>query len=682
MILINLEKATLADINLIDLLQTPDQAIRYFWYGSDEELQQYFKKHGISIDWDVPNIEALKQRSDMFMQKIADAVKKDLSKFDFRLRNTLIKRNLAPLSEEDFMKISFDLSGLSDAQKEKIKKSVFMLQSNTLIDFREIKDDNLVIVANRKGMYDEGERIALVKAKQSITLKENFKHAKDSNFVMAGLVTALARIDQTIDFVHKYKTADNVEKEFRASGSEVLKIEDQKDAKAREEIREAQAKAIAKAELENEKKGEPAQTITPAAEQVKAVAKEELKKEAAKNRVSLPNDSTVEQLNKEGSTQIKTAPVVEDAAPVSLDAIAEETESLYIDKEIEKMKQRLAKAQKDAPGIYKEMRQRIAAGDGVLDVINVAKQKYREEHAVNLASIYLTRDLQEIEVKEKEIAKLGATIDSKNQAIAEKEDAITRREATITSLRSTMAEKENERRLLVERYEAQLEELAKQSKDTLESVSGNYEDALRKKEEEIIKADALIEKLADDNRVVKAESSAKDETIAALKASVERMEKQLEKMDAANQSKDEKIKQTEIEAKEERKSFKEQLEKLTTEFKSMLEERAGTIDAQKKEIRQLRADVAEFRAKLKESADYIAQLENEIEKTQTVEGETEQNTSSVKERAEEMKDRLQNTTKAETEDGGAVKDYGDTDENKMSLADRFKERTGHGKKRK
>lgn len=682
MILINLEKATLADINLIDLLQTPDQAIRYFWYGSDEELQQYFKKHGISIDWDVPNIEALKQRSDMFMQKIADAVKKDLSKFDFRLRNTLIKRNLAPLSEEDFMKISFDLSGLSDAQKEKIKKSVFMLQSNTLIDFREIKDDNLVIVANRKGMYDEGERIALVKAKQSITLKENFKHAKDSNFVMAGLVTALARIDQTIDFVHKYKTADNVEKEFRASGSEVLKIEDQKDAKAREEIREAQAKAIAKAELENEKKGEPAQTITPAAEQVKAVAKEELKKEAAKTRDSLPNDSTVEQLNKEGSTQIKTAPVVEDAAPVSLDAIAEETESLYIDKEIEKMKQRLAKAQKDAPGIYKEMRQRIAAGDGVLDVINVAKQKYREEHAVNLASIYLTRDLQEIEVKEKEIAKLGATIDSKNQAIAEKEDAITKREATITSLRSTMAEKENERRLLVERYEAQLEELAKQSKDTLESVSGNYEDALRKKEEEIIKADALIEKLADDNRVVKAESSAKDETIAALKASVERMEKQLEKMDAANQSKDEKIKQTEIEAKEERKSFKEQLEKLTTEFKSMLEERAGTIDAQKKEIRQLRADVAEFRAKLKESADYIAQLENEIEKTQTVEEETEQKTSSVKERAEEMKDRLQNTTKAETEDGGAVKDYGDTDENKMSLADRFKERTGHGKKRK
>lgn len=682
MILINLEKATLADINLIDLLQTPDQAIRYFWYGSDEELQQYFKKHGISIDWDVPNIEALKQRSDMFMQKIADAVKKDLSKFDFRLRNTLIKRNLAPLSEEDFMKISFDLSGLSDAQKEKIKKSVFMLQSNTLIDFREIKDDNLVIVANRKGMYDEGERIALVKAKQSITLKENFKHAKDSNFVMAGLVTALARIDQTIDFVHKYKTADNVEKEFRASGSEVLKIEDQKDAKAREEIREAQAKAIAKAELENEKKGEPAQTITPAAEQVKAVAKEELKKEAAKNRDSLTNDSTVEQLNKEGSTQIKIAPVVEDAAPVSLDAIAEETESLYIDKEIEKMKQRLAKAQKDAPGIYKEMRQRIAAGDGVLDVINVAKQKYREEHAVNLASIYLTRDLQEIEVKEKEIAKLGATIDSKNQAIAEKEDAITKREATITSLRSTMAEKENERRLLVERYEAQLEELAKQSKDTLESVSGNYEDALRKKEEEIIKADALIEKLADDNRVVKAESSAKDETIAALKASVERMEKQLEKMDAANQSKDEKIKQTEIEAKEERKSFKEQLEKLTTEFKSMLEERAGTIDAQKKEIRQLRADVAEFRAKLKESADYIAQLENEIEKTQTVEEETEQKTSSVKERAEEMKDRLQNTTKAETEDGGAVKDYGDTDENKMSLADRFKERTGHGKKRK
>ncbi|NPA64483.1 MAG: hypothetical protein GXO16_05870, partial [Epsilonproteobacteria bacterium] len=191
-IAIESRKAGLQDIDLLNIFQTPDIAFRQYWRGTDEEYRDYLQKHDLVKNWNQENLAALHREINDFIEKMRAALHKDPGRFDFRLPAAATARNMAPLSTEDYMVMTLDISQLDDATKETIKKNMFESPGRSLIDFRDIQGEKLIFVYNRRGIYDEGERIAIVKAKPSVTLKDGFASAKDNNFIMSGYIKSLS----------------------------------------------------------------------------------------------------------------------------------------------------------------------------------------------------------------------------------------------------------------------------------------------------------------------------------------------------------------------------------------------------------------------------------------------------------------------------------------------------------
>ncbi|MGX2972645.1 hypothetical protein [Helicobacter sp. T3_23-1059] len=570
MIKLHQTKADFSDMNIANLYQIPNTTFGNFWNGSDTDYMEYMQNFRLNYNWDVNNIEQLhKVVSDCFNGFIK-ATGKSIGQFNFLLRAAMKHRNLPSLENDDYMKLEIDLSGEPQEVKQEIKNRFYQMSSRSFIDFRSEEKDKLVYVYNRRGMMNEGERIAICKAKPSITLTDNFKSAKDNNFIISGVLKDIALPNTEFSFTY---TAGNDTKELKASAEEILQIATAKSKEAKNIIKP-----------ENEVK-------------IADFAKKEIKQENTQTRQSLKAESTYEEITKEATSSVK----------IDYNNI-ESTLQDYEAKELEKLKQRMAYGKEVAMGIYKELRTKIDSGIGILEALNVLKQKYREEHAVNMASVYLSRDLQEIAIKEQTIANLLKAVNERDETIAQKDIEITKREDSLYNAKSTIAQKENDLRLLKEKMEETIENLEAQTKATIQEIEETHTKEKEELEKEILVSDELISK--------------QENEISALNKTNEILQK--ENNDLKNENKTLIKRESELEAQnqalQKREKMLETIEQSNKELiidkKSLQSENA----LMSKRIDELEAMLKDFKTKNAELSQNLATLQkdyHEVVKTLT-----------------------------------------------------------------
>ena len=200
MVQIKHTKANLEDLIMSEQFQKPNTAFEQFWNGTQEDLFLYYKKYNIEYNFKADNLEQLNEKSNNYLNSLMEAVKKDIGKFDFRLRSALNPKSLE-ISSDDYMKLEFDIGNVDSSQ---IISNFLNAKSRSFVDFRKFEDNKLTLVYNRRAIYDEGSRIAIVKAKQSVTLRDNFKEAKDNNFVLSGFLKELVKNGAKYDFINEY----------------------------------------------------------------------------------------------------------------------------------------------------------------------------------------------------------------------------------------------------------------------------------------------------------------------------------------------------------------------------------------------------------------------------------------------------------------------------------------------
>lgn len=457
-------KAQMQDLNILNLYQTPLATLQNFWEGSTQDYNEYLANYHLNLDWNVDNLHNLHNRVNESFEKMIHAVNKNVSEFNFKIRNALKPRNLVALELQDYMKLEIDISNEDKETQEKLIQTFLSMNTRSFVDFREIQDSKLILIYNRRGMYDEGDRIAVCKAKTGISLKDNFKIAKDNNFIVSGVVKELA-LACDCDFMYEYQAGIDT-KRMIATSDEISQL--------------AQIKQDSNKQLE-------------AIQAIKEQAKLEIVKENALNRISLKEDSNYDEISKESNTEIKLQNTInkQDDIQTSIE--------YYSNKEIEKVKLRLEKAKTEAIVVYKELRAKIESGMGILESLNILKQKYREEHTVNLASIYLGRDLQDIPNKENVIKALESEILQKEQEIKEKDKEITKREDAIYNLKSTLGSKEVEIRNIQYKFDDTLQELQKETQETLSNLTQEHKKEKEVLEQDLSIADELIQRKTQEN---------------------------------------------------------------------------------------------------------------------------------------------------------------------------------------
>ena len=504
MIIVKKANTSLEDFNLNgSIIQNPYKAFMPYWKGDTSSFFEYMKSNGLEYNFRAENIFELNKKCNEFLSNLSNVIKKNIGQFDPRIINSLGQRNLVDITENDYLKITFQKENNLPFSDEEIQ-TFLNNPSRSFLDLRQYsaEKNELTLVYNRRGIYDEGSRIAVLKSKDTLTFRENFKDAKDNNFILSGFVYEFANLGE--DFKYSFFVGED-ERENIITAEEILNAKDE---------RLDRNEAI----------------ITQKAAQ--DVASSEIRKEKQERRQSLGYDSTSGEILAEASTEIRINPVIENIKNINeninnsinntsnnsvnnnnnvnktkeaLEQMVEQAIDFYEQKEIEKMRIRLNNARTDARLAYEDMMYKIRNGSSALEALNFAKQKYSEEHTINMASAFLSKDILEVDIKNNEITTLRSKIselDNNNTLLNEE---ITKREQAITSLKSTMQQKVNEINLLKEKHEEDLiavtnalkEEALKQVaeyENKLEGIQSSFREIIAKKDEELAQQDEAIYK--------------------------------------------------------------------------------------------------------------------------------------------------------------------------------------------
>lgn len=506
MILVKKAIAYPDDFNLAgSIIQNPYKVFMPYWKGDVGSFFEYMKANGLEYNFKADNLVELNRKGSEFLARLSDAIKKNIGQFDPRIINTLGQRNLVDFAANDYLKITFKREDNLPFSEDEVN-TFLNNPSRSFIDLREVNQagNELTLVYNRRGLYDEGSRIAALKSKDTLTFKENFKEAKDNNFILSGFAYEFANLGQ--DFKHSYVVGDD------------------------ERVNIITAEEILNAKYEREDRNEAAMAQKVAQD----VASDELRKERQERRQSLAYDTTTGEILAEASTEIRLNPVADNIKTINeninnsinnnddnnvdnsnsvnntKDALAQMVEQsidFYEQKEIEKMKIRLNKARADAKVAYEDMLYKIRNGASALEALNFIKQKYSEEHTINMASAFLAKDIIEVDIKNNEISALRGKISELDKTITMQNDEITKREQTITSLKSTLQQKVNEISLLGEKHEEDLKAVAQAAKEEAEKqltqleseltqIKNSYGEIIAKKDEELAQQDEAIYKFS------------------------------------------------------------------------------------------------------------------------------------------------------------------------------------------
>lgn len=475
MLEIKLEKARIEDLQIINLYQRPDRAFREYFNGRDDEYLAYFNRHGININYVAGNLYEAHTYMNNFLNAFKEAVNKDLSQFDFRIKSALGAKNLKELELDDYMILTINVNESTKPEREKFADIFFNTDSCSFCDFRSMNQEyvnHFQLIYNRRGIYEEKDRIFVGKSKESVSLKEGFELAKDNNFVMADFFSKLAKAGVNETFSFSYKS-NGILKSMVATSQEILDSAKQKEENTIASIKNIQIKEQAKAELQRENNSKRDSLPKESSYEVRQATQTSFKP-------INQSDEKIENniVDDEARTEVVQPPKRKSSEKVTLenlDIVTQEVIEDYEAKEIEKTKQRLAKSRAEGKKAYDYMSKLMEQGVGFLEVVRAAKQQFREEHTINFATILIQKDIarttllkDELNLKVQEISNLEGEIEKQNETI-------TKREETINSLKSTLEKSRVEFKLekeeLIEQHKVDLEELTNSAKTEIENIT-------------------------------------------------------------------------------------------------------------------------------------------------------------------------------------------------------------------
>ena len=475
MLEIKLEKARIEDLQIINLYQRPDRAFREYFNGRDDEYLAYFNRHGININYVAGNLYEAHTYINNFLNAFKEAVNKDLSQFDFRIKSALGAKNLKELELDDYMILTINVNESTKPEREKFADIFFNTDSCSFCDFRSMNQEyvnHFQLIYNRRGIYEEKDRIFVGKSKESVSLKEGFELAKDNNFVMADFFSKLAKAGVNETFSFSYKS-NGILKSMVATSQEILDSAKQKEENTIASIKNIQIKEQAKAELQRENNSKRDSLPKESSYEVRQATQTSFK---PINQADEKIENNI--VDDEARTEVVQPPKRKSSEKVTLenlDIVTQEVIEDYEAKEIEKTKQRLAKSRAEGKKAYDYMSKLMEQGVGFLEVVRAAKQQFREEHTINFATILIQKDIarttllkDELNLKVQEISNLEGEIEKQNETI-------TKREETINSLKSTLEKSRVEFKLekeeLIEQHKVDLEELTNSAKTEIENIT-------------------------------------------------------------------------------------------------------------------------------------------------------------------------------------------------------------------
>ena len=489
MLEIKLEKARIEDLQIINLYQRPDRAFREYFNGRDDEYLAYFNRHGININYVAGNLYEAHTYMNNFLNAFKEAVNKDLSQFDFRIKSALGAKNLKELELDDYMILTINVNESTKPEREKFADIFFNTDSCSFCDFRSMNQEyvnHFQLIYNRRGIYEEKDRIFVGKSKESVSLKEGFELAKDNNFVMADFFSKLAKAGVNETFSFSYKS-NGILKSMVATSQEILDSAKQKEENTIASIKNIQIKEQAKAELQRENNSKRDSLPKESSYEVRQATQTSFK---PINQADEKIENNI--VDDEARTEVVQPPKRKSSEKVTLenlDIVTQEVIEDYEAKEIEKTKQRLAKSRAEGKKAYDYMSKLMEQGVGFLEVVRAAKQQFREEHTINFATILIQKDIarttllkDELNLKVQEISNLEGEIEKQNETI-------TKREETINSLKSTLEKSRVEFKLekeeLIEQHKVDLEELTNSAKTEIENIATQSQATINKLTENI-----------------------------------------------------------------------------------------------------------------------------------------------------------------------------------------------------
>ncbi|EGK8000726.1 hypothetical protein IO363_001137 [Campylobacter upsaliensis] len=495
MIPLTLAKVNFDELNINNLSKRALlESLKIFYKKDDISYFDFLESKGINYFKNFKNIFELNNELNAEIKIFNDlASKEELMGFDFKA-SSLLKRNLKTLSDNDYYKLNLDLRELNNNDDfTKIKDIFLNLNSISLVDFKEVGEQRLSLIYNKRGASIYNDEFVLANARDNINLLENFKEAKDNNFIVARFILELARKfkEENINESFSYK--------FSSNGTEVIKDIDEIiywGSLNKEEKEELKAKA-------KEQNGLNEKAIQ--------IAKKEIKDEINAQRASLAKDSTTKSLEEQKTpvrlANIKTLneelsknPKQEENPQEKIEKIINESFEFYYQKELEKTQIRLEKAKKDSFNAYDDLKMNLNNGLSIIEALKIIQQKYRNEDTINFASLLFSKDILNIKEKELELKSLKEELESLYHIQNTLNDEITKREETISKLKGTIQVKVNEMTALKLEFEEEIESLKE-----AELKFKELEKHTKEQDEIITDLDNENQSLSDENKALKEE---------------------------------------------------------------------------------------------------------------------------------------------------------------------------------
>ena len=618
MLNISIRKVDFNELNIENISKRPIlDTLEKFYKGSSAEYYEFLEQNGLSYFKNFSTMTELQEVMDNDVAILNTIAEQNLSdKFDYKTINFLKSKNLKPIQEHEFYKLTIDLRQINDeSQKEHIKDLFLETKSSSLVDFMEVNEDYCSLIYHKKGAFYYNNEPFMNNARpEQLTIIENYALPKDNNFIMGRFLFDLA-----------CKLDDNdIEESFCIKYSN-----GEQNIKNIQEI-------IYWGHLNSEEKKEQKELIQAHLEaqaQALDLAKTELKAEAQASRDSLKQEEAQKVLEDDKSTRLytiahtpktqgnnlnKTQQSNQASDETDIEKIVAKSIEIYRQKELEKTKIRLEKAEKDSLNAYNDLKEYLNNGLSILEAIKNIQQKYRNDDTINFASLLFSKDILSLSQKEQEIITLNNEKEELKAETKEAYNEIDKREETISKLKSTLQKKLNEMQNyeyeLQKEFETKLGEKEAQMIEKLEAFEAQQQNTINEYESEISELDNLNLELSNENKTLqqstlelKAQNTSLQQILEQHKELLSESKQNIKESEESNAKLS--ILNTELKAQNatlERsvESSKKELERISSEFKSKLEE----IESHTKKMYKLEAQAEIFDEKEKDYKEQISEL--------------------------------------------------------------------------
>ena len=496
---LSLEKIGYEAINLKSARDIPlFTTVREYYKGTGAEFANFLTNNGMSYEKNFNSIHDMHEHisnSVKVLKATFESGKTD--KFDFKAVSVLNSKMFDNISEDDYALLKFDISSFSTDDKDKIKNAFFDAKCKSFVYFKEADNDELRLFYNRKGItLDENNAVKIYTSKDKVSITEGYKSVKDANYISSGFILELSKKmhefglnDDT--FAYSYNRADGLTNTMEYSVSQILQIantpKEEKDAiEKKEAIRQ---------EVANTKEVIEVETIEEPTNDVKEIAKAQIRQERSQKRQSLPPESMEEQILISSTSQVRFSKDILEKDDVDLDAEISRLFDEYDNKELEKKRILLQEARQKGNYAYSDLKENIKNGVSIAEAMRYVTQTYKNEDVLNFASMLLTKDLMEIALKERKIETLNETITAYSVENDKLVDVIAKRENTIKELQSTLTKKNNEINLVLEATEEKMNQLSLETEKKIHEIEKKYENELGELNELLDKQEAIIARL-------------------------------------------------------------------------------------------------------------------------------------------------------------------------------------------